>query len=1003
MEPLTAFSLAAGVLQVVDFSFKAIKTCRELYKDGSVAGHRETVEIADALDQASTLHSSDDLDILGQSKKCSKLAEDLTSELNKLRLDDRSLFHAITRSVKAIRRKKSLEEKRELLERYQNLVGTRIMMRLDARSLKEKHDIYQLDRRVQDLVSAVEQGQSTFAELLTKESRGIKDHVDKKFDSHVQSAEKRLARDRMLESLFFPEIVSRQEQVPEAFEGTCHWIFDTSADQRGRSRPWSNFRDWLENDEDAYWISGKPGSGKSTLMKYIVNADLTLQLLSSWKKDTDLLVVSFFFWEAGTALQKSCTGLLRSLLFQIATQWPELVDLVGAQHGNRGGVEFSKEFLPAWTDERLLSILTRFLNQKPTSVSLCAFVDGLDEFVGDEEVLLNVVRLFINTPRCKICVSSRPEPAFRDEFTSCRQLRVQDLNREDIERTVAGKLSPILTKYMPKDGRKLDSLNETLIGKAQGVFRWLDLMIRDLIIGARNRDTATMLLSRLERAPETINGMYTHILSSLDPFYQEESLKYFSVLLLAAEFGIKPDLLRLVCAEDDPWEHVVNFDLDYFHTAKFDSACRDLETRLIACCGSLIDIQEDLNDEGAEVKSNITRHGRRDVVFVHRTALEYVRETYEEKLLDPHSLVKANAHLARGCIGWLVVVAPTLHPDPIDEDFLALINATMSVISAIGSHQVTPDVDDPSVMVQLDLTNRAFHSLQDVCTFAYSIELDWFSEISIVRPFAFMKNELYLPFNDHLSGAAFFGCNHYLQVQLSSRNITEEQAENLLQSALFGFRDMVESHQVDGALAKFRTVQTVLQHKPNVEKLFITWPHEFQGIQHATLWGTFFQLLMDYYTIYSIFALESAWQVLEACSLETVEAFLSLGANPNSRIVWSEVAGYIELIIEVSPIDIIEPWMEHRNPVVTQLKARLLAAGAVPHCRLLYVGDRRSQLYYSSGPQPELSERLRKEFRLRSDIWLDDADGKILANFTEGDAMSREDVMNEIRNSSLSF
>lgn len=49
MEPLTAFSLAAGVLQVVDFSFRAIKTCRELYKDGSVSGHRESVEIADAL------------------------------------------------------------------------------------------------------------------------------------------------------------------------------------------------------------------------------------------------------------------------------------------------------------------------------------------------------------------------------------------------------------------------------------------------------------------------------------------------------------------------------------------------------------------------------------------------------------------------------------------------------------------------------------------------------------------------------------------------------------------------------------------------------------------------------------------------------------------------------------------------------------------------------------------------------------------------------------------
>lgn len=44
MDPVTAFSLAAGVLQVVDSSFKALSTCREIYKDGSLAQHRDTEE-----------------------------------------------------------------------------------------------------------------------------------------------------------------------------------------------------------------------------------------------------------------------------------------------------------------------------------------------------------------------------------------------------------------------------------------------------------------------------------------------------------------------------------------------------------------------------------------------------------------------------------------------------------------------------------------------------------------------------------------------------------------------------------------------------------------------------------------------------------------------------------------------------------------------------------------------------------------------------------------------
>lgn len=57
MEPLTAFSLAAGVLHVVEFGFRATKTCRELYKDGSVASHRESVEIAEALGRSQLLRS----------------------------------------------------------------------------------------------------------------------------------------------------------------------------------------------------------------------------------------------------------------------------------------------------------------------------------------------------------------------------------------------------------------------------------------------------------------------------------------------------------------------------------------------------------------------------------------------------------------------------------------------------------------------------------------------------------------------------------------------------------------------------------------------------------------------------------------------------------------------------------------------------------------------------------------------------------------------------------
>ena len=49
MDPVTSFALAAGVLQVVQFSLKAVKSCQELYKDGSLAQNREAQNVMDEL------------------------------------------------------------------------------------------------------------------------------------------------------------------------------------------------------------------------------------------------------------------------------------------------------------------------------------------------------------------------------------------------------------------------------------------------------------------------------------------------------------------------------------------------------------------------------------------------------------------------------------------------------------------------------------------------------------------------------------------------------------------------------------------------------------------------------------------------------------------------------------------------------------------------------------------------------------------------------------------
>ncbi|KAI1455212.1 hypothetical protein F4805DRAFT_285719 [Annulohypoxylon moriforme] len=99
-----------------------------------------------------------------------------------------------------------------------------------------------------------------------------------------------MQRNQFLQSLRFLDINARKNDLVDAYEGTYKWIFcgsevlENQGSGSGASTfstaasnnqsddefniidsQWDNFSDWLKSDSNIYWISGKPGSGKSTL------------------------------------------------------------------------------------------------------------------------------------------------------------------------------------------------------------------------------------------------------------------------------------------------------------------------------------------------------------------------------------------------------------------------------------------------------------------------------------------------------------------------------------------------------------------------------------------------------------------------------------------------------------------------------------------------------------------------------------------------------------------
>ena len=107
-------------------------------------------------------------------------------------------------------------------------------------------------------------------------------------------SQKRIQR-LILHSLEYQQLKERYHNIEEAHQATFNWIFESEPNQ---SVPWSNFVEWLssaDNSRNLYWITGKPASGKSTLMKCLYNEDRTKDHLQQWAGRKRLVLASCFF------------------------------------------------------------------------------------------------------------------------------------------------------------------------------------------------------------------------------------------------------------------------------------------------------------------------------------------------------------------------------------------------------------------------------------------------------------------------------------------------------------------------------------------------------------------------------------------------------------------------------------------------------------------------------------------------------------------------------------
>lgn len=284
----------------------------------------------------------------------------------------------------------------------------------------------------------------------------------------------------ILETLRFSTMTDRLEEVSEAHQSTFKWIFEPPEDMQS----WSCFTSWLKTGAGIYWINGKAGSGKSTLMRYIYDHPITRRDLAEWAAPTPLSMAGFFFWNSGTKDQRSQLGLLRALLYEVLSGSRDLIPVVLPWLWAKR-YSLSLDPLTPHPPEKspslsnLMQAFKILIQQNKVPIKLCLFIDGLDEYGGDFDKIVKIFEGLPHSPNIKICVSSRPLLVFEDSFSKCPGLKLQNLTLNDIKSYV----SETLTASKRYQQLAIDepvpaaALEQEIVISADGVFLVTNLFL----------------------------------------------------------------------------------------------------------------------------------------------------------------------------------------------------------------------------------------------------------------------------------------------------------------------------------------------------------------------------------------------------------------------------------------------------------------------------------------------------------------------------------------------
>ena len=428
----------------------------------------------------------------------------------------------------------------------------------------------------------------------------------------------------------FAEIYARESIIEQAVQDTGNWLLESQ-----------NFHDWVQrtrlyDHRGFFWIQGNPGSGKSTLMKRIYSH------FEASPHGPSSVLAAFFFNARGSKLEKSPTGLFRTLLHKLCQQISALRDLVVKTY-----LEKCRLMNTGWQwqlselKELLANVVTCSVLGKR---SLTLFVDALDEC--DLAATQSVIQFFENLTNSSIfagsnfniCLSSRYWPMFK--IRNCFVARVELQNESDINRYIEEHLD--LPQVYEDGFEVLDLLRNEIRRRSKGTFLWVVLVIRDLLNASVAGATLGELHSIMQNVPQELGEVYQRQLQSTKYEDRNRMLRLLQLVFYAQDSLSVEELryaLAFGCNAYSSYE-------EWSQSSEYVSSDEQMEKRVREHSRGLVEVAQ------------LQREGRSVVQFVHQSAIDFLAAVGFSFLRDSKERThSADGHefLKNACLNYLSI------------------------------------------------------------------------------------------------------------------------------------------------------------------------------------------------------------------------------------------------------------------------------------------------------------------------------------------------------------